>query len=103
MKGKARFPLGVQDFAFLRENGFAYVDNTAYIYELAHRYKQYFLSRPRRFGKSLFLSTLKAYWSGRKELFQGLKIAELEGDGAEAWQVHPVFYFDFNSITETIN
>ena len=68
MDGKARFPLGVQDFAFLRENGFAYVDKTAYIYELAHTSKRYFLSRPRRFGKSLFLSTLKAYWLGRKEL-----------------------------------
>lgn len=52
MKNLQRMPLGVQDFAFLRENGFAYVDKTAFIYELAHTSKQYFLSRPRRFGKS---------------------------------------------------
>ena len=64
MKNLQRMPLGVQDFAFLRENGFAYVDKTAFIYELAHTSKQYFLSRPRRFGKSLFLSALRSYWQG---------------------------------------
>ncbi len=97
MKNLQRMPLGVQDFAFLRENGFAYVDKTAFIYELAHTSKQYFLSRPRRFGKSLFLSALRSYWQGRKELFQGLKIAELEGNSPEAWQPYPVFHFDFNN------
>ena len=97
MKGKTRFPIGVQDFADLRENGFAYVDKTGYIYDLVHTSKQYFLSRPRRFGKSLLLSTLRDYWLGRRELFEGLKIAELEGESPEAWQPHPVFYFDFNN------
>ncbi|MBO6291805.1 MAG: ATP-binding protein, partial [Selenomonas sp.] len=61
-----------------------------------HSSKQYFLSRPRRFGKSLFLSTLAAYWEGRQELFEGLAIKELEKDNEEAWQPYPVFYFDFN-------
>jgi len=72
------------------------VDKTRYIYELKGGSKQYFLSRPRRFGKSLFLSTLKAYWEGRKELFQGLEIERLEADSPEPWQAYPVFYFDFN-------
>lgn len=58
--------------------------------------KPYFLSRPRRFGKSLFLSTLRAYWEGKKELFKGLDIERLEADNPEAWQEYPVFYFDFN-------
>ena len=72
------------------------MDKTRYIYELVNSSKQYFLSRPRRFGKSLFLSTLKAYWEGRKELFEGLEIEKLEQENAEAWQPYPVFYFDFN-------
>ena len=97
MKGKTRFPIGVQDFADLRENGFVYVDKTEYIYDLVHGSKQYLLSRPRRFGKSLLLSTLRDYWLGRRELFEGLKIAELESESPEAWQLHPVFYFDFNN------
>jgi len=61
-----------------------------------HTGKPYFLSRPRRFGKSLLLSTMKAYWEGRKELFRGLAIERLEQDDPKAWQAYPVFYFDFN-------
>ena len=91
-----RLPVGVQSFEDLREGGFVYVDKTKYIYELARRSKQYFLSRPRRFGKSLFLSTLKAYWEGKRELFEGLEIAELEKDSVMPFEPHPVFYFDFN-------
>ena len=91
-----RLPIGVQSFESLREGGYIYVDKTRYIYNLVHSSKQYFLSRPRRFGKSLFLSTLAAYWEGRQELFEGLAIGELEKDNAEAWQPYPVFYFDFN-------
>ncbi len=91
-----RLPIGVQSFEDLREGNFVYVDKTKYIYELARRSKQYFLSRPRRFGKSLFLSTLKAYWQGRKELFEGLEIAELVKDNEGAFESYPVFYFDFN-------
>ena len=93
---RRRLPIGVQSFLSLREGGFVYVDKTRYIYELVNSSKQYFLSRPRRFGKSLFLSTLKAYWEGRKELFEGLEIEKLEQGNDEAWQPYPVFYFDFN-------
>ena len=96
MVEKRRLPIGVQSFVSLREEGFLYVDKTGYIYQLVNGGKQYFLSRPRRFGKSLFLSTLKAYWEGKRELFEGLEIAELEKDNPEAFAPYPVFYFDFN-------
>lgn len=91
-----KLPIGIQDFENLRKDDYVYVDKTEYIYRLVHSGKPYFLSRPRRFGKSLFLSTLRAYFEGRKELFTGLKITELEGDDPDAWQKYPVFYFDFN-------
>ncbi len=91
-----KLPIGIQDFESLRKDDYVYVDKTEYIYRLVHSGKPYFLSRPRRFGKSLFLSTLRAYFEGKKELFTGLKIMELEGDGPDAWQKYPVFYFDFN-------
>ena len=91
-----KLPIGVQSFESLRKDGFLYVDKTKYIYDLVHTSKQYFLSRPRRFGKSLFLSMLKAYWEGKKDLFEGLEIVKLEADNPEAWQSYPVFYFDFN-------
>ncbi len=93
---RRRLPIGVQSFAKLREGGFIYVDKTRYIYKLAQESSQYFLSRPRRFGKSLFLSTLKAYWEGKKELFEGLEIKKLENDNKKAFEPYPVFYFDFN-------
>jgi hypothetical protein len=86
-------PIGIQDFEDLRTRGFLYVDKTEYVYRLATQGKPYFLGRPRRFGKSLFLSTLKAYFEGKKELFEGLKIAELEKD----WIKYPVVYLDFNN------
>lgn len=91
-----KLPIGIQGFESLRRNCYLYVDKTKYIYELAHTGKQFFLSRPRRFGKSLFLSTLRAYWEGKKELFEGLDIVRLEENDPNAWQPHPVFYFDFN-------
>ena len=95
-KGK-RLPIGIQDFEKLITEDYLYVDKTRYIYELAHGDgAAYFLSRPRRFGKSLFLSSLKAYFEGRKELFRGLDIERLEEGNAGAWQEYPVFYFDFN-------
>ena len=77
---------------------YLYVDKTAYIHSLVHSGKSYFLSRPRRFGKSLFLSALRAFWEGKKDLFDGLAVAELENDDPEAWQPYPVFYFDFNGV-----
>ena len=91
-----KLPVGIQDFENLRLNHYHYVDKSEYIFLLSHSGKQYFLSRPRRFGKSLLLSTMKAYWLGKKELFSGLAIEELEADNPEAWQEHPVFYFDLN-------
>ena len=72
-----KLPISVQDFEKLRTDHFLYVDKTEYIYKLARQNVQYFLSRPRRFGKSLFLSSLKAFWEGRRELFEGLKIEKL--------------------------
>lgn len=103
INGKRRnLPIGIQDFESLRRDGYLYVDKTRYVFELVHRGKPYFLSRPRRFGKSLFLSTLRAYWEGKKELFEGLDIEQLEAEeeknnpGHHAWEAYPVFYFDFN-------
>ena len=87
-----KLPIGIQDFEKLRKNDFVYVDKTEYVYILAHSNCPYFLSRPRRFGKSLFLSTLRYYWEGKRELFEGLKIAELEKDNPDAWKKYPVFY-----------
>ncbi len=91
-----KLPTGIQSFEKLREEGFLYVDKTKYVYKLVCNNVPYFLSRPRRFGKSLLLSTLKAYWEGKKELFNGLDIAGLEEDNPKAWKSYPVFYFDFN-------
>ena len=87
-----KLPIGIQDFEKLRKDKCLYVDKTHFVYQLAQTSSPYFLSRPRRFGKSLFLSTLKAYFEGKKELFEGLKLAELEKD----WIKYPVIYLDFN-------
>ena len=91
-----KYPIGIQDFKTLREQGFEYVDKTELVYKLAQGHI-YFLARPRRFGKSLLVSTLKYYFQGRKELFEGLKIMELE----EEWREYPVLHFDFNRISRT--
>jgi len=88
-----KLPIGIQDFEKLRKRNCLYVDKTQYVYQLAQTDSPYFLGRPRRFGKSLFLSTLKAYFEGEKELFEGLKIAELEKE----WIKYPVIYLDFNT------
>jgi hypothetical protein len=85
-------PVGIQDFEKLRTTNYMYVDKTQYVYQLAKEHRPYFLSRPRRFGKSLFLSTLKAFFFLFMELFEGLAIAELEKD----WIQYPVLYIDFN-------
>ena len=86
-----RFPIGVQDFAQIRQNEYFYVDKTDFVYKLTHTSQYYFLSRPRRFGKSLLISTLQCYFEGRKELFDGLAISELEKD----WKKYPVFKLSF--------
>ena len=91
-----KLPIGIQDFEKLRTENFLYVDKTEYIHQLAHNNVQYFLSRPRRFGKSLLLSAMKAYWEGKKNLFEGLAIEKLEESNSQSWKSYPVFYFDFN-------
>ncbi len=93
-----KLPIGIQGFEKLRSEDFLYIDKTEYIYQLVHNNVPYFLSRPRRFGKSLLISALKAYWEGKKELFEGLKIEELERDNPQAWTPYPVFLFDFNGV-----
>ncbi|MBR6199898.1 MAG: AAA family ATPase [Spirochaetales bacterium] len=86
-----KLPLGIQTFEKIREDDYVYADKTDLIYDLVHNGSVYFLSRPRRFGKSLLISTLDAYFNGRKELFEGLKIADLEKE----WKKYPVIRIDF--------
>ncbi|MCR5454648.1 MAG: ATP-binding protein [Bacteroidales bacterium] len=87
-----RFPLGVQSFESLRKRNSIYVDKTDYAYKLANSgTKSFFLARPRRFGKSLMCNTLRAYFEGKKELFEGLKIAKMEKN----WTKYPILYLDF--------
>lgn len=90
-------PLGVQDFSILREGNYLYVDKTSLVYELTHTQRAVFLSRPRRFGKSLLLSTIKYYFLGRKDLFSGLAIEQLEEQGKDPWSEYPVMYFSLAS------
>ena len=95
-----KLPIGLQSFEVMRNEGFVYVDKTEYVVKLAAESRVFFLSRPRRFGKSLFLSTLKAYFLGKKELFKGLYIEDAEQkqaelEGREAWIKYPVLYLDF--------
>ena len=87
-----KYPIGIQSFNQIIEDGYVYVDKTDLIYRLVKEGKIYFLSRPRRFGKSLLVSTLKCYFQGRKELFKGLAIDKLETE----WAEYPVFHIDFN-------
>ena len=93
---KRKLPIGIQSFEKLRTDGFVYVDKSAYIHELACSGVPVFLSRPRRFGKSLLVSTLRAYFEGRRDLFGGLEIERLEGDGPGSWVARPVFSISFN-------
>ena len=86
------YPIGIQNFESLRKDGYLYVDKTALIYQLAKRGRYYFLNRPRRFGKSLLISTLEAYFQGKRELFQGLAMEELEKE----WLQHPILHLDLN-------
>ena len=92
-----KYPIGIQSFDQLIEDNYVYIDKTDMVYSLVKEGKIYFLSRPRRFGKSLLVSTLKNHFLGRKELFKGLKIDSLEKD----WKVYPVFHLDFNGTDYT--
>lgn len=89
---KVKYPTGDQDFRSLREGGFLYVDKTRYIEDIVEGNKYYFLARPRRFGKSLFLSTLRYFFEGRRELFKGLYIDSIGCD----WKPYPVLHLDLN-------
>lgn len=91
------YPIGIQSFEKIRTGGFVYVDKTALIYRLAASGQYYFLSRPRRFGKSLLVSTMEAYFSGRKELFEGLAMESLEKD----WAEYPVLHLDLTGSSYT--
>ena len=92
-----KYPIGIQSFDKIIEDGYIYVDKTELIYQLVKDGTIYFLSRPRRFGKSLLVSTLKCYFQGRKELFKGLAIDKLETE----WAEYPVFHIDFNGTDFT--
>ena len=91
--GNMLYPIGIQNFEKLRNDGCVYVDKTALMYKMVKEGNYYFLSRPRRFGKSLLISTLEAYFLGKKELFEGLAVAELEKD----WVEYPVLHLDLNT------
>ncbi|EKJ92405.1 AAA family ATPase [Bacteroides finegoldii] len=87
------YPIGIQTFSKIREGNYLYIDKTEYIYQMTHSASSYvFLSRPRRFGKSLLTSTLHSYFSGRKDLFQGLAMERLEKE----WIEYPVLHFDMS-------
>ena len=89
-----KYPVGMQTFAKIREGNYVYVDKTKYIVKMLENGSQYvFLSRPRRFDKSLFVSTLHDYYEGRKELFEGLAL----GDYEKNWVKYPVFHFDMST------
>lgn len=92
MKRKIKYPLGIQTFSEIIEEGYLYVDKTEFVHKLASESKYNFLSRPRRFGKSLLMSTFEAYFRGRKELFDGLALSRLETE----WKEYPVFRFDLS-------
>ena len=87
------YPIGIQNFEKIRKGGYCYIDKTAWIYQMVKTGSYYFLSRPRRFGKSLLLSTLEAYFQGKKELFEGLAIEKLEKD----WIKYPILHLDLNA------
>lgn len=89
---KSMYPLEILNFPEIISGNYLYVDKTAWVYQLAHYAKYQFLSRPRRFGKSLFVSTIQAYFEGRKELFKGLAIDSLEKE----WISYPVIHIDFS-------
>lgn len=88
-----KYPIGIQHFESLREDGYLYVDKTRTLYDIVSNGRYYFLSRPRRFGKSLLISTLNAYFEGKRELFQGLAMEQLE----QEWRVYPVLRLDLNT------
>jgi hypothetical protein len=94
MERAPKYPIGIQNFENIRLSGYVYVDKTALIYKLTHSFENVFLSRPRRFGKTLLTRTMQCYFEGRKELFTGLAMEKLETE----WISHPVLRFDFGGL-----
>ena len=92
-----KYPIGIQTFAKIREEDYIYIDKTKDVYQLAKNGGYFFISRPRRFGKSLLVTTLEAYFQGRKKLFEGLAISELETE----WKQYPVLHIDLNAAKYT--
>ena len=92
-----KYPLGIQSFEKIRNDGYLYMDKTAMVYNIVKGGTYYFLSRPRRFGKSLLISTLEAYFKGRKELFKGLAIDQLE----KGWKEYPTLKLSLNVANYT--
>ena len=97
MQDIRNMPIGIQDFEIMRTASYVYVDKTQFIPELEIVGRAYFLTRPRRFGKSLFISTLQAYFEGRKELFKGLAIEKFKTEAKSEWQSYPVLKLDLNA------
>lgn len=87
------YPIGIQNFEKIRRDGYFYIDKTALVYQMVKTGSYFFLNRPRRFGKSLLVSTLEAYFEGKRELFEGLAIEKLEKD----WTKHPILHIDLNT------
>ena len=87
-----KYPIGIQNFESLRKDGYLYIDKTEFVHKLVSEGRYYFLSRPRRFGKSLLISTLESYFQGKRELFEGLAIEKLEKE----WTARPVLHIDLN-------
>ena len=88
-----KYPIGIQNFEKIRREGYVYVDKTPWMWKMISEGCYYFLSRPRRFGKSLMVSTLEAFFSGRRELFKGLYVDTVEWD----WQQYPIMHLDLNT------
>ena len=90
-------PIGIQSFETMRTSSYVYVDKTQFIPKLEIVGRAYFLARPRRFGKSLFISTLQSYFEGRKELFKGLAIERIKAETGSKWQSYPILKLDLNA------
>lgn len=97
MADKLKYPIGIQSFSEIRENGYLYIDKTEYIYQLVSRGKYYLLNRPQGFGKSLLISTLHGFFNGRRDLFEGLDISQHDIE----WKKFPVIHIDFAGVTST--
>ena len=89
-----KYPVDTDQFQLIREQGLVYVDKTDLLFDLVSRYRYVFLARPRRFGKSLLCNTFKAYFQGKKELFEGLKVMDLEKE----WKTYPVLHFTMSGL-----